>query len=102
MLTFLKIRFRSVRLARAIRRTFTQNPSIWKVRTPLAEHCTVLESSVWRITIHPCWLLPCCRACESVRLSEINGGDIYIGPLAQIRLRNAVRLFVVDQALKRV
>lgn len=99
MFNFLRIRLLGWRLARELWRSMRDDPSSWIEVCPIHPHAAQVSNDRFKITIYPCWPVPCCRICENLRLCNIKGGDIYLGPIVRMRLRGAVRRWVLTQAL---
>lgn len=69
----------------------------WVIRADSSAHTTLEYIDADGKTIYSASIIPgCCRRlcwCDKVRLT-VDGGVCWLGPLATLRLRNAIRYFV--------
>jgi hypothetical protein len=94
MPVFIRVRLAAIRLARALRRSILKERTLWEVDVDEAD-CPLVEAGPFCIVLVP----------RAVRLFDAlhvycHGAEIWIPLWWRLRLRNAMRLVIVESALE--
>jgi hypothetical protein len=90
---FLRIRWIAFRLVRALRRAILQEDSAWEFDAD-SQGGAVLMAKPYRVVVVP----RAFRVCDAVHL-YCDETEVWLPILARIRLRSAVRLYLLQHAL---
>jgi hypothetical protein len=93
MPVFLRIRFAAIRLARALRQSILTETTLWDIDFDDVGR-PALVAGPFRVVIAP----------RAIRLFDAlhvycNGAEIWLPLISRLRLRNAVRLVLIENAL---
>ena len=102
MIQAIRMRLLGCRVGCRIARSLRDEASCWKVKPcPIMSGQSWVECDSLAVTITPCEKCPCLRVMDHVRVYK-DGSDVCLPWLARIRVRNAVRVFLLENALKGV
>ena len=94
MPVFIRVRLAAIRLARSIRRSILTETKLWEIDADEAERPSI-AAGPFRLVITP----------RAVRLFDAlhlycDGAEVWLPLLWRLRLRNAVRLVIAENALE--
>lgn len=94
MPVFIRVRLAAIRLARALRRSILDESKLWEIDAVESERPSI-AAGPFRLVITP----------RSVRLFDAlhvycDGAEVWLPLLWRLRLRNALRLVIAEQALE--
>lgn len=94
MPVFIQMRLAAIRLARALRRSILNERSLWEIGVD-EENCPFVAAGPFRIVIVP-------RAVRLFDALHVYSGDaeVWLPLWWRLRLRNAVRLVIAENALE--
>jgi hypothetical protein len=90
----IRMRLTAIRLARALRRSILTERRLWEIDVDAA-NCPLLSAGPFRVVVVP----RAVRLLDAVHL-YCGGAEVWLPLMWRVRLRNAVRLVLLENALE--